>query len=185
MDRIKNLLLVILVVSSCISPDEVEVNTDADLQVLIELLNHQPEVIFGMSYEKKVLVDEQEEIRKLTVDSSFFTYDLEILDGKDLQKIFNQAGYEKNDTKTSVSYMRRKSERSGPISMIIQKTESGDIRSFKILIDEQNLLYRSHAESDFYFDEVGRLDSFSLNGYQKLMGLDTASYSVEGIILLD
>lgn len=167
---------------SCLSPDKMMVTDDQDLNKIISLIELQPSLITNTTLEKEIQIGNKNERKTLNVDSSFFSGDFKILGGKDLGLIFLGGGYDKNTSEQTIEYNRKKSEKMGPLSLIISKSQDGKVLNFSLLEENQNILYQSQSTSSFSFDSNKMLTAYSIVGFQKLSGKDASSYSINGLI---
>lgn len=174
---------VVFLISSCLSPKEFKVSDDEDLNALISLIELQPSTLINATLEKEVKIGDEVERKKTKIDSSFFEYDFQVLNGMNLSLILLGGGYDKNVSGENIAFTRKPDEKKGPLSLTLTKSDDGNITSFVIVENTKNILYHSESISNFQFDPNQKLSNYSINGLQKLMGLETSKYSIKGQVV--
>ncbi len=184
----KNLIgyfLLVSLLTSCLSPDEIIESQDSDLKSLNELIRSQSDKINGTTLDKRVITNQQSSQKTIVIDSSFFTSDFSILDGKDFGKVFHKNSYEKKQEGNNIVYTRDQKEKNGPVFLKIEKDNSGNILSFSIKELDDNVLFKSQITVSYTFDAQQNLTGYSIKGLQKLIGLDQNVYEIIGKINVD
>ncbi len=173
--------LLALFLLACQDPENIAIKEDPFLREIDQLLSDQHGLILGQEVRKNVssLGDTHEMV--LTIDSAFFSADLEILGGKQLSRVFRPASYTKSTEGSMITLNRKKGERKGPKYMKVQTGAEGAVTQLEILEESDNMLFSTRTISQYTFVK-GRLTSYQIEGMQKIIGLDPSEYKITGEI---
>jgi len=171
------LLLVLL--TSCLSHDEIVNKQDSDLTSLSELSTKHMKSLLGRTIKKTISIDNQTETSTLEVDSSFIKSEFTKTVDLDIEKVFLNGEYEKSVSDLITTYKHRNEKTTAPIQLDIIKDTNGTIVSHRIKYNNSNYLFDS--EFDFLVQSKNStIVSYRIDAYQKLIGMDATKYSIEG-----
>ncbi|WP_420580240.1 hypothetical protein [Reichenbachiella sp.] len=165
------------VLCSCLSPDEITVSADADVEELDQQLKSLTIEQTGYQLKKKVRLDEEEEQLTLEFDTSLIKKDLKTLIESSFSRMIRSTNYSKEVSEKELLYERKSKEKKGPVIVRIAKG-AGGIIFFEVKFEDENYLYQSSQSFQLSFEQ-GLLNSYKVEGNRKLIGLDPSSYLIE------
>jgi len=181
MKQVLNIFFALILFSSCQTATIDKKSTDNDLADLKSLLSKQETLLVGRKLEKKVSLDGQSEKSLITIDTAFIRTELELLYGNDIEKVFLNGGYTKIVEGMKTSFVRKASEKQGPISLDIEK-ENGQIIHFNIKEETNNTLFTSLITTSYVFSN-DQLIKYQIDGQQDVIAKSASVFSVQGNIL--
>lgn len=116
------------------------------------------------------------------IDSTFIFNELRVLEGKNFDKVFHSSTYDIKISPLQITYQRKNGENKGPLSLKIEKTYKDSIKSVELVETEENILFTSKKRSLYEFDPMNRIHSYSIDSYQKIIGLDPYEFRIKGKI---
>ncbi len=175
---LKVFLISILVVSACgnVAPDSIEVASYPEIDTL---LSNQVLLLEGNQLEKEVWLDGKSESKQFSPDSTGWAQELSFL--KEINP--NQSGY--------VGAFDESKEGSS-LELQLQEGENGSLTYFSSIPTDNLLSIRAtiHEDKDVYthHKEVvvnflnGKIKSYQVDGYQKIVLNDTIRFRIKGAI---
>ncbi|WP_422361165.1 hypothetical protein [Reichenbachiella sp.] len=162
---------------SCLSPDDIAVSADPDVEALDQLLKSLTNEQIGHQLKKNVRLDEEEERLALEFDTSVIKKDLKVLIESSFSRMIRSTNYTKEVSEKGVLFERKAKEKKGPVSVRIAR-DTDRINSCQVNFEDENYLYQSSQSFQLSFVQ-GKLDSYKVEGSRKLIGLDPSSYLIE------
>ncbi|MEO9965641.1 MAG: hypothetical protein ABJF11_07630 [Reichenbachiella sp.] len=174
----KSFLFVLLILSSCLSPDKIKLEADTEITVLDQLLLSTATKPKDCTINKRVKLDDIEESNEtLPYDTLLILKDLNVLRDYALARQITTANYSKVKSDNKITYKRKASERKGPV--VVRISKDGDvIAQVSLNFEENNLLYKSERQLLMKFD-TNELVEYKITGKRKLIGLHSSEYEIE------
>lgn len=166
---------------SCLSPEDITVSVDTDVEELDQLLKSLTKVQTGYQLNKKVRLDEEEEKLALEFDTALIKKDLKGLIESSFSRLIRSTNYSKEVSEDGIFFERKAKEKKGPVSVRIGKN-SDHINFCKVNFEDENYLYESSQSFQLSFVQ-GNLKSYKVEGRRKLIGLEPSSYLIEVMVI--
>lgn len=174
----------LIVLTSCLSHDEIVVRQDQDLIELSKFNTQLQTNIIGKSVKKTIAIDGESEISILKADSLFMKNEFNKITNLDFEKIFLNGEYEKSISNDLITYKHMQKATSGPVELIIEKDDNNNTISQKIKYYTSNYLFESSFDF-FVRSKESSIQSYSIEARQKLIGMDATEYSIKGEVLTE
>ena len=139
---------------------------------------------------KKVVINDKTEIREISTDSLEWLEELELFSLANINKPVNQGMYEVIDRKDVESNLivrdythKVQEEAAVPYMRLWYLQDVSNIRKIQLKFVQDNIVYHSERVLTMELTDIespGVLQYYSILGYQKLTGMDTTNYIVEG-----
>ena len=162
---------------SCLSPDDIAVSADSDVEELDQLFKSLTDEQTGHQLKKKVRLDEEEEQLALEFDTALIKKDLKVLIESSFSRLIRPTNYTKEVSEEGIFFERKAKEKKGPVSVRIAK-DTDLINFCQVNFEDENYLYQSSQSFQLSFVQ-GKLDSYKVEGSRKLIGLAPSSYLIE------
>lgn len=176
-------LLFVASLSSCLSPDQITLTQEREMLELESLLKRQVVSVPTLSIEKKVTLDGVSDVQQLPYEAELIGKDLEAVLDLSFADLVQLSNYDKilSEQTINVSYIRKPGENYGPLSIALEMEITEEVLGAEIVLAEDNFLYQSHKNIKLSFDG-SRLSQYTISGGQKLIGMDSSSYTIHAII---
>ncbi|MDW3208254.1 MAG: hypothetical protein R8N23_00200 [Reichenbachiella sp.] len=162
---------------SCLSPDDISISADSDIEMLDQTLKSLAEMQTGHQLNKLVKLDETEEVLVLEFDTTLIKKDLKALLDVSYSRLIRSTNYSKIQIKDSVIFERKAKEKKGPVSVVLT-LDNGKINFCEVNFQNENYLYQENQAIQLTLVQ-GKLDSYKIVGSRKLIGLDPSSYQIK------
>ena len=146
----------------------------------------QPPLLKDLAFTKSANIDDKAESSTVKFDTTGWKKELAMFLAMDINKAALVGAYEKSETPTAIgkniSYKLKPGEDSGVKWIQLEQDSTGNVFLFKALFEEDNALYQNRRELTARFEVTEKrsvLNSYKVEGYQKIIMKDTVKYSIE------
>ncbi len=172
-------LLLLLVSSGCqkLKPESVIIQSYPDLELL---MLEQVDLLHGKTVEKTVMLGEESEFNSLRFDSTSWMSELSFLKEINPNQPEYVGAFLKSEEGSEVSLELAEGE-NGVLKSLIYSKSADQFQYIKASFHEDKDIYSHHREVSMRFTD-GLLQSYEINGYQKMMLNDTVRFKISGIV---
>lgn len=176
-------LIMVASLSACLSPDQITRSQEREMIELDAMIKKQAVSISTLVIDKTVTLDGVSDESQFVYDSVLISKDLEEILDLSFADLVQSSNYDKtlNDENLKVFYTRKENEKYGPLIIKLQMEATGEIFGVELELAEDNYLYQSHKYIKLAFAE-NRLSQYSIEGFQKLIGMDSSSYAIKAVV---
>lgn len=168
--------------ASCLSHDDIISRQDEDLSNLIELNSDQINHLIGQTIKKTIVIDDHTETTTLKADSAFAKKEFSKIIALDIKKVFLNGEYDKSVLGQTITYRHKEKSTTGPIELHIEKDNNRIIINYSLKYQSSNYLFNSAFEFQIE-SKNSQITSYSIDAYQKLIGMDASKYNIRGQVL--
>jgi len=129
---------------------------------------------------KTVIKDGEEESRTFQPDSAQWQEEFSIIRDYNLNKPHNVGAYKTNESAKMISY-KAEASRKLSINNFEVILENGEVKQINSQFSESKYIYSTERTLNMTF-EKGQLQSYKIDGNQKMILLDAVNYQIAGII---
>lgn len=175
-------LLLLAIISSCVSPDEIEHTPNPDMIVLDQLFTFSGLDQSAYEFRKQVTLDDQSESSIFPLDTTIIQQDLKLLREYSFAHMVRKASYDKVEDHNRIIYERKEKEKRGPVVLQLEKSTGGDMVSVSMRFEHHNYLYHSTQEISINFQN-NRPTRYLVIGNRSFTGLSQSSYRIDAEIV--
>ena len=179
--RLLSWILVTLAIASCTPPESTVSSNSLGFISLDSIVNGQQPYLLGKKINKYIQIGDQTEVQALLIDSVFFDKEWSFLSSFDLNKPRFVGGIESIKTQQTVRYQPKTGQ-----NYLLDYLEFQFDRANQLVqvtgafSDEQaKSIYASAREFSLKF-ENGKIQSYRVSGYQKIIMKDTVHFEIVG-----
>ncbi|WP_462253967.1 hypothetical protein [Ekhidna sp.] len=169
-------VICILVFAQCqnIKPETVSIPEYPDFE---ELLEKQIELLGAISVQKEVMLDGQHETQVIEMDSSKWANELFFLKEINPNQPRYIGAFNKIENIPNQKLILKDGEK-GVLKMVSFSQEGSEYLKIGATFHEAKDVYTHHRDFKVYFKD-GKINSFLIDGYQKMMFKDTIQFTIK------
>ncbi|UXX80587.1 hypothetical protein N7E81_05675 [Reichenbachiella carrageenanivorans] len=171
------ILLSFAFLCSCLSPEEIAISADDQIKALDLVVQSIAEDQAGTQLVKTVTLDGSQESSTLPFDTLIVSKDLKTLKDYSFARLIRTTNYNKTAVDQGFLYERKAKEKKGPVSILIDKNEEGDIEELELKLEDANLLYTSNQQIRLTFENK-KLATYRVQGSRKLIGMEATVFDI-------
>ncbi len=165
-----------LVFTQCqnIKPETVLIPEYPDFE---ELLEKQIELLGTASVQKEVTLDDQQETQVIEMDSAKWAKELFFLKEINPNQPRYIGAFDKSVSTINQKLILKEGEK-GVLKMVSFAQEESEYLKIAATFHEDKDVYTHHRDIKVYFED-GKINSFLIDGYQKMMFKDTVRFTIK------